>query len=425
MTYLEALDYISKQGRFAMKFGTQRTAAILDRLGNPERRLRGALIAGTNGKGSTGAWLTSILGAAGHRTGFMPKPHLVSYTERIEAGGHAISEVDFVGVLEQLIPTFDAIAVDMGRPTEFEMLTAMAIAYLAPRVDMLVCEVGLGGRLDATNALDLGVAIITNVDLDHQKYLGDTIEEIAREKAAIIKPGDHVITGSEGAALRIVEQFAERAGSTLWRLGREVHVEARSLGWDGYEISVLGPGFEHRNLRLPLLGDYQPVNAALAVAAAHLVDAGGDAAVRDGLARTIWPGRLQVVASRPRVILDGGHNVAALRKSGAALRELIGSERLVTVFAMLSERSPADLLGALRALAADAAVFTEPASAGGHAVGAAELAREYGAAAHAVVPVAAALERARELAGPDGNVLVCGSLYLVGEVLAGTAGRPG
>ncbi|HEY1455801.1 MAG TPA: Mur ligase family protein, partial [Candidatus Dormibacteraeota bacterium] len=203
MTYEEALGYISKQGRFGMKFGTERTRAILDRLGNPDRGMQGALIAGTNGKGSTGACLSAVLRAAGRRTGFMPKPHLVSYTERIEVDGDAISEKDFVSTLEALIPTFDAVAADMGGPTEFEMLTAMAIAYLAPRIDRLVCEVGLGGRLDATNVLDLGVAVITNVDLDHQKYLGDTIGQIAREKAAIIKPGNAVVTACEGEALAV------------------------------------------------------------------------------------------------------------------------------------------------------------------------------------------------------------------------------
>ena len=170
-----------------MKLGTERTRAILDRLGAPDRKLKGALIAGTNGKGSTGACLTSMLRAAGHSVGFMPKPHLVSYTERIEINGRPIGEYEFVRTLEELMPALDEVAAEMGPATEFEMLTAMAVMFLAPRIDTLVCEVGLGGRLDATNALDLGVAVITNVDLDHQKYLGDTIGQIAREKAAIIK----------------------------------------------------------------------------------------------------------------------------------------------------------------------------------------------------------------------------------------------
>ncbi|HMJ38900.1 MAG TPA: Mur ligase family protein, partial [Verrucomicrobiae bacterium] len=208
MTYEEALAYISKQGRFGMKLGTERTRAILDRIGSPDRGLGGALIAGTNGKGSTGACLAAILQAAGKDVGFMPKPHLMSYTERIQVNGRPITEAEFVQTLEALIPTLDGVAVELGQATEFEMLTAMALAFLAPRIDRLVCEVGLGGRLDATNALDLGVAVITNVDLDHQKYLGDTIEQIAHEKAAIIKPQNRVATGCEGVALAIVEEHA-------------------------------------------------------------------------------------------------------------------------------------------------------------------------------------------------------------------------
>ena len=401
-----------------MKLGTERTRAILDGMGAPDRRLRGALIAGTNGKGSTGACLAAILRAAGRNVGFMPKPHLISYTERIELNGRPISELEFVETLQTLMPVLDAIAAKMGQATEFEMLTAMALAYLAPRIDELVCEVGLGGRLDATNALDLGVAVVTNVDLDHQKYLGNTIEQIAHEKAAIIKPGNRVVTGCEGSALAIVEEHARAAGAPVWVLGRDIQFESESRGWDGHVMNVTGPGFEHRDLFLPLVGDYQPANAALAVASAHLIDQVDGDQVRAGLASTVWPGRLQVIANRPRVILDGGHNPAAMMKAGAALRRLIGTERLVAVFAMLTERDPAQLLAALRTLKPDSAVFTEPASAAGHAVQADLLAEMYGSQGQAFVPAAVALDRAKEMAGPDGNVLVCGSLYLVGEVLA-------
>lgn len=420
MTYEEALSHISKQGRFGMKLGTERTRAILDRMGRPDRGLAGALIAGTNGKGSTGACMAAILQAAGHNVGFMPKPHLISYTERIELNGRPIGEADFVETLEGLMPTLNEVAVEMGQATEFEMLTAMALGYLAPRIDRLVCEVGLGGRLDATNALDLGVAVITNVDLDHQKYLGDTIEQIAHEKAAIIKPHNRVLTGCEGVALEIVEEHARRADAPVWVLGRDIHVESRSLGWDGHLMNVTGPGFEQADLTLPLVGDYQPANAALAVAAAHILNEVTDEHVRQGLQATRWPGRLQVIATEPRVILDGGHNPAAMTKAGAALRRLIGTERLIAVFAMLSERDPVQLLAALRTLLPDDVVFTEPANAAGHSVSADDLAHSYGAHGHAVRPAPAALQSARELAGPKGNVLVCGSLYLVGEILAAT-----
>src|SRR5207237_8073470 len=156
--------------------------------------------------------------------------------------GRPISEQGFVTTLEDLMPTLGAVASELGAATEFEMLTVMAIAYLEPRIDRLICEVGLGGRLDATNALDLGVAVITNVDLDHQKYLGNTIGEIAREKAAIIKTGDRVVTGCKGEALEVVVSRAASVSAPLWRLGREINVEAHSRGWDGHLLSVTGPG---------------------------------------------------------------------------------------------------------------------------------------------------------------------------------------
>src|SRR5690348_16876991 len=216
-----------------MKLGTERTRAILDRLGAPDRGLKGALIAGTNGKGSTGVCLASILEAAGHRVGFMPKPHLVSYTERIQINQQPISEDEFVATFEELKPTLDAITSELGQATEFEMLTALAVAFAAPRIDVLVCEVGLGGRLDATNALDLGVAVITNVDYDHQKYLGDTIDQIANEKAAIIKHRNRVVTGCDGAALEIVEEHARKSNAALWRLRHEIELTVRAKGWAG------------------------------------------------------------------------------------------------------------------------------------------------------------------------------------------------
>src|SRR2546425_12115302 len=155
-----------------------------------------------------------------------------------------------------MIPTLDSISQELGQATEFEMLTAMALAYLAPRVDRLVCEVGLGGRLDATNALDLGVAVITNVDLDHQKYLGNTIEQIAHEKAAIIKAGNRVVTGCEGAALAIVEEHAREAGARLWRFGQESQIEAAFCGGGGAVMLIPGPGVAPRRLAAALVGGH-------------------------------------------------------------------------------------------------------------------------------------------------------------------------
>ena len=174
LTYAEALDYVAGLGRFGMKLGLDRMSAILDELGHPEAGRRGALIAGTNGKGSTSAFLEAILRAAGLRTGMTPSPHLSSYTERVQLDGSPISEDDFAAAVAELRPRLAPVIARMGEPTEFEVLIALAIAWLAPRADRLVIEVGMGGRLDSTNVLDPGVAIVTNVTLDHRSHLGRT-----------------------------------------------------------------------------------------------------------------------------------------------------------------------------------------------------------------------------------------------------------
>lgn len=419
LSYEEALEYMSELGRFAMKLGTERTRRMLDLLGSPDGDVPIALIGGTNGKGSVGAMLGAILRASGSRVGFMPKPHLLSYTERIQVDGEPIREDALAAELETILPVIEAVAAEGDRPTEFEILTVLAVHYLAPRVDRLVCEVGMGGRLDAANAIDRQVTVITNVALDHERHLGNTIEAIAREKAGILTPSTVAITGADGAALGVIESAAERVGAPLWRLGREIRLSSEPLGWDGHLLSVQGPDFGRTELWIPLVGDFQPANAALAVAAAISLGVRDDAAIAGGLARTRWPGRLQTIDGSPRIILDVGHNPAALAAVRSTLSRLTGSEPLVIVFAMMSERDPGSLLEALRKFHPAAVVFTEPALAREHAISASELASRYGADSEAEPSAMTALARAVDLAGKRGNVLVCGTLSLVGEVLAG------
>jgi dihydrofolate synthase/folylpolyglutamate synthase len=416
VTYEEALAYVSGLGRFGVKLGLTRTRAILERLGNPERGLRGALVAGTNGKGSTCAFLASILQAAGHRVGLMPKPHLSSYTERIQVDSAPIAEADFAAAVESLRPQLDGISKQMGEPTEFEILTALALSYLAPRVDRLVCEVGMGGRLDATNVLDLGVAVITNVALDHTQYLGSTIEAIAREKAGIIKAENTVISGCRPPTRAVVEAAAASAGAVVWQLDREWSCRTRSLGWEGSSLDFVIGGHEYSGLHVPLLGRHQATNAALAVAAAQALGDATPQAVAEGVARTRWPGRLEPVSEAPRVLLDGGHNPDGLERVGAELRLLLPGGRLVVVFGAMGDKDLEAMQERLRRMRPAAVVFTAAESAGTRAADPQLLVKLWGEGAEALVPASAALERGRELAGRDGTVLVCGSLYLVGEL---------
>ncbi|MFZ0217830.1 MAG: Mur ligase family protein, partial [Candidatus Dormiibacterota bacterium] len=356
LTYEKALEYITGLGRFGIKLGLERSAAILDQLRHPEAGLRGALIGGTNGKGSTAAFLASILRAGGHHVGTTPSPHLRSYTERVQRDGEPISAQDFASAVATLQPRLQPVWDRIGDPTEFELLIGLAVWWLAPRVDRLVAEVGMGGRLDSTNVLDLGVAVITNVDLDHQRYLGDTVEKIATEKAGIMKPGNVVVTGATGGALRVIEDRAREVGVTLWRLGREIELSARSLGWEGSELSVRGPGFAYDRLRIPLLGRWQPPNAALAVAAAHALGDATPDAVREGLRQARWPGRLHLVDRQ--LLLDGGHNPAALRLLIPDVRELAAGRPVALVFAVMVDKELPPMLEELRRLEPIGVVMT-------------------------------------------------------------------
>jgi dihydrofolate synthase/folylpolyglutamate synthase len=349
MDYQEALEYISASGRFGIKMGLERTRALLDAMGAPDAGLRGVLVGGTNGKGSTCAHIVACLRAAGYRVGSMPKPHLQSYTERVQVDGVPISEANFAAMVEGLQPVVEAVAEEHGQATEFEMLTAAAIRYLREQeIDYLVCEVGMGGRLDSTNVLDLGVKVITTIDLDHTRYLGETIPEIAGEKAGIIHAGDLVVTGRlSDEAYAVVRGRAEEVGARLWGLDRGWSLEVESLGWRGSRFAAGDPARYISKLETRLLGDHQAVNAAVATSAVfamrerlgtkfRLSD------IRKGLASTRWPGRLELVEGTPRVLVDGGHNPAAVEVVVKTVKELVAGEggprRVVVLFGAMADK---------------------------------------------------------------------------------------
>ena len=425
MTYQESLDYLTSLGRFGIKLGLERTEALLHELGDPQELFQGVHVAGTNGKGSVCAMLASILQSAGFRVGMMPKPHLVSYTERIQVNQRSITEDDFAALLTELHPVINKVAAELGPPTEFEILTSAALYYFARAgIDLLVCEVGLGGRLDSTNVLDLGVSVITNIALDHTQYLGSTLEAIAAEKAGILKPDSIAITGAQPPALAVIEAAAGRQRIPLLRLGQEIQVAAIDKGWAGVQASITTPSGTHKDLRVPLLGVYQAENAALAVAAIDGLRSRGwdvsDGALRDGLARTRWPGRLEVIDRNPIVLVDGAHNPAGLQRSLAAVQSLAKGRALVIVFGAMSDKDLPSMLALLRSVGAPV-IFSRI---GWHrAAPPALLAEQFVGQSETAESSAEALDRARERAGRDGIVLVCGSLYLVGEAIAFTRAR--
>jgi dihydrofolate synthase/folylpolyglutamate synthase len=425
VTYKEALDYLTSLGRFGIKLGLERTEALLHALGDPHELFQGVHVAGTNGKGSVCAMVASVLQSAGYRVGLMPKPHLISYTERIQVDQRPIPEADFAALLTDLQPVISKVASELGPPTEFEILTSAALYYFARAgIDLLVCEVGLGGRLDSTNVLDLGVSVITNIALDHTQHLGSTLEAIAGEKAGILKPDSIAITGAQPPALAVIEARARDQQIPLLRLGQEIQLTAIDKDWAGVQTTVTTPVGTYRDLRIPLLGLHQADNAALAVASIDALRSRGwdisDGALRDGLARTRWPGRLEVIDRNPIVLVDGAHNPAGLERSLAAVQKLAKDRSLVIVFGAMKDKDLSAMLELLRSVTAPV-IFSR--IDWHRAAPPAVLAEQFQGQSETAESSVEALSRARERAGRDGIVFVCGSLYLVGEVIAATRVR--
>jgi dihydrofolate synthase/folylpolyglutamate synthase len=423
LTYRQAVGALTERGRFGISMGLERVERLMAEVGHPGQELRGALVGGTNGKGSVVAMTRSVLVAAGHRVGTMPKPHLVSYRERVAIDGEPIGPQEFAAAIQRILPAIDNVATAVGPPTEFEALTAAAIGELARRrVDLAIVEVGMGGRLDATNVLDLGVAVITNVQHDHEAYLGNTLAAIAREKAAIIKGHNVALSGASGRALRPILDRCDDVGASLRRVGLHQPSRAtlRHLDWDGIVLDVETPSRELAEVRVGLLGAHQADNAAVvfalldALSERHGITA-DESSVRRGLADVRWPGRLELLDGRRvglgRVLLDGAHNPAGAKALTRALRDL-GLQRPTIVFGAMRAKRVHAVLRALAPLE-PRFIFTRVEDSGAHEPDQlARIWRRVSGTSGEVAPTPAdAMRRA------DGDpVVVAGSLYLVGAV---------
>jgi dihydrofolate synthase / folylpolyglutamate synthase len=433
------------------KFDLAHMRVLLAALGHPENRFPTVLVAGTNGKGSTAATLASILQASGLKTGLYTSPHLVRINERIRLDGEAICDDDF-GMLHDVVDRTAERLVEEGdlpwHPSFFEMLTAMAFEYFArSRPDMVVLEVGMGGRLDATNVVEPRLSIITDISLDHQKYLGETVAEIAREKAGIIRLGGIVVTlpqlpeandvigdaildaGARAVnAVPFVPPVSPGSASCLSANGGE---EAGI--WSRYPLDVMGTRIM---VDSPLVGRHQLRNLALAIAAAEELHNQGTvqitpATIAEGIRETQWPGRFQVVPAAgddPEYVLDVAHNPAgawALRSTlSAAYPDLEigdpGDVREITmVFGVMRDKAMQEITEILFPIA-DHVIVTHannPRSASPDEIRQAAARVAAGVDIEGAEDIASALERARELAGAGGLVVVTGSIYIVGEAM--------
>jgi dihydrofolate synthase/folylpolyglutamate synthase len=415
MTYAEALARLLalRGGEHAgMRPGLERIETLLGALGNPEQRYALVQVGGTNGKGSTAAMLAAILKAAGRRVGLYTSPHLVSFRERIRVDGDAIAEDD-------VADGFDAIATLVARvdATMFEATTALALDHFAREaVDVAVLEVGLGGRLDATTVGVPAVSVITRIDLDHQEILGPTLTAIAREKAAIIRAGVAIASAQAPEAEAVVRERAAARGVPLLMEGRELSVRVTARDLSGQTLDLAGPGWRLPAARIPLLGTFQPSNALLAAAAAHVLDVGREP-MSVGLARARWPGRFEVLRYRDRqVVLDGAHNPAGARALAASLTEWFGEAAVTLIFGALRDK---DVAGMLAPLAARASRVILTASSSPRAA-APDVLRAHVPVGAERVETAASPAEALALAerSPRTPVLcVAGSLSLIGDVL--------
>jgi dihydrofolate synthase/folylpolyglutamate synthase len=333
-TYQQALDYIYsfvdqeklQPGKYEPKrFDLTNMRALLGMLGDPHRRLRAVHVAGTKGKGSTCAMTASVLGAAGCRVGLFTQPHLHTFRERIQINGTLITEEEMVALLEVLKPSIE----QLPDPSTFEIMTAMAFEYFAEhQVDFAVIKTGLGGRLDTTNVIEPLVAVITSVSYDHTYILGNTLEEIAGEKAGIIKNGRPVVCApQQPAAEQVIEEVSQGKSAPLVLLPRDWVWERTEASLEGQGLTVTsklvdGQGLmesgETQEFWIPFLGPYQLVNAATAIATVDQLCRQGVnlslTQVRDGLRATRWPGRLEILARKPLLVMDGAHNVDSIHR---------------------------------------------------------------------------------------------------------------
>ncbi|MBU2055592.1 MAG: bifunctional folylpolyglutamate synthase/dihydrofolate synthase [Proteobacteria bacterium] len=412
MTYRDTLKYLSSLNRMGIRLGLDPIRSLLERLDNPQNSFPSVLIAGTNGKGSVAAMTAAILSAGGFRTGLYTSPDLIDFRERIRIDGRMIGRREVCICAEQVK---GQISEDMSY---FEFLTAMAFLHFRRRqVDIAVLEIGMGGRLDATNVVSPLVSIITNISLDHREYLGGTLAEIAREKGGIIRERGICLTAArQKLVIETLAAICRERGAALYRLGKDIRTTIHRDGTFSYR----GIGQRHERLICPLAGRHQFKNAALALGAVELLgDAGYSVpgrAISEGLKRTRWEGRLEVLRRAPLLLVDGAHNPAGVAVLCRALERDFPRRRLFLIFGVMGDKDYLRMAKRLFPLA-DRVFLTCPYSE--RVLPPAALlpaARRFHPAVEVVENPGDALQRALSLAGKEDLVCAAGSLYLVGEI---------
>lgn len=426
--YRETIDYLYALQKHGIKLALSNSLALMELMGDPHRKFRSVHVAGTNGKGSTSSFIASMLQAAGYRVGLYTSPHLVSFTERIRINTTLINEAKVVELAGRVRDIARKMEIPDGMaafsPTFFEVVTAMAFTYFAEEgVDVAVIEVGMGGRLDSTNVISPLVSVITNIELEHTEFLGTTLTKIAGEKAGVIKQGVPVVTGAmQQEVITVIEQEAAARKARVYRLSKDF-MPGVSVSQHAQVFDYRGIRTSYEKIRINMLGRYQVDNACLALATIEcLLDAGiivDEAAVRSGLDRARWEGRLELVARRPDIYLDGAHNPASAQKLAATIREMKPAyRRLVLILGILQDKDYRGIITALVPLA-DHVVVTKPqySRAMDVQVLAAEI-RKMHRSVETANTVSDAIATVGDKVSSVDLVLVTGSLYTVGDARA-------
>ena len=422
--YRDHIEWLFAVRRFGSKLGLDYVRHLLAQIGDPHEDFKSIHVTGTNGKGSTTAMIASILGEAGYRVGMFTSPHLSTFTERIQINGAQIPVEEVVRLIEEVRPLCEGMAEDpdLRHPTFFEIITVIAFKHFSEEgVDYSVLEVGMGGRLDATNVVKAQVSVITNVSLEHTEVLGNTVLEIAEKKAGIAKEGGVLVTATaDDDVYRLFQQICEDVGSRIFRVGIDITFQRLGSSYEGQTFDLKGLTDSYDGLSIPLIGDHQLLNAATAVGAVealrfHGVEVPGEAIAR-GLRGVIWPGRMEVMQTGPLVVLDGAKDLEAARAVKEALLSEFTYDRLIAVVSISSDKKIAEMIGEI-AQAADHFVITSHRVMGRAAKSSriASEAERHSKTHEVVADVKTAVRRAMELAGETGMVIVVGSVFLVGE----------
>lgn len=423
MNYKEAMEYIENTAKFGMNFGLERVWKILEYLDNPQDKIKCIHVGGTNGKGSTTAMVSSILREEGYKVGMYTSPYLEEFEERIQINGENIKKEELASIVTEVKDAISKVdVVKFGAPTQFEIITALMFYYFAiKKVDYAVVEVGLGGRLDATNVINPILVILTSISFDHMNILGDTLKEIAGEKAGIIKKGCTVVSyPQETEALNVIKSKCKELNSKLIVVKKE-HIKQVIIDKNNFKqelkINVLDKTYD---IKLSLIGEHQVLNCAVCLNAINALRESGivihDDSIKRGLFNVKWIGRMEVLKNKPLVVIDGAHNIDGIEKLKLSIDKYFNYENIILIVGILGDKQVDKMINVITRNA-KSVIVTEPHNYRAESSSVLyEKIKEKHIDCFDIESYEKAYEKALSLAKDNDLILVCGSLYMIGDM---------